>query len=308
MRLAALSGLLVSSLTATGCMVSVDSQALIVRDEKRFSVKGTPQLNLTTFDGAIEIRSWDKPDVLVEIEKRGPTREAVDALVVESDQSGSQITVEVKRPKTESFSGFGLNQSSSAKLTVSVPRETNVVARSGDGSIRVERVTGTIELRTGDGSIRASQVEGAITLNTGDGSVHVDGSSGRLDVDTGDGSVDVAGNLSAVKLRTGDGSIVFRAETTAEMTDDWDIMTGDGSVTLYLPPQFNAELDARTNDGGIRNELRLGSDKAEAEEGVTDNPAPSGEESRRALRGRLGDGGRQLKIRTGDGTIRLRAS
>ena len=32
---------------------------------------GTPDLHLTTFDGAIEIRSWDRPDVLVEIEKRG---------------------------------------------------------------------------------------------------------------------------------------------------------------------------------------------------------------------------------------------
>jgi DUF4097 and DUF4098 domain-containing protein YvlB len=307
MRRAALSGLLVSSLTATGCMVSVDSQALIVRDEKRFSVTGTPQLNLTTFDGAIEIRSWDKPDVLVEIEKRGPTRESVDALVVVSDQSGSRITVEVKRPKTESFRTFGLNQSSSAKLVVMVPRETNVVAQSGDGSIRVERITGTIELRTGDGSIRASQVDGVITLNTGDGSVHVDGGSGRIDVDTGDGSVDVAGNLTAVKLHTGDGSIVYRAESSAEMSDDWDIMTGDGSVTLYLPPQFSAELDARTNDGGIRSELRLAAEKAEAEEGANENP-PSREESRRALRGRLGDGGRQLKIRTGDGTIRLRAS
>lgn len=307
MRLAAFSGLLLSSLTATGCMVSVDSQALIVREEKRFSVTGTPQLNLTTFDGAIEIRSWDKPDVLVDIEKRGPTREAVDALVVEAGQVGSHITVDVKRPRTESFSSFGLNQSSSAKLIVSVPRETNIVAQSGDGSIRIERITGTIELRTGDGSIRASQVDGVMTLNTGDGSVHVDGGSGRIDVDTGDGSVDVAGNLTAVKLRTGDGSIVYRADGIAGMTDDWDITTGDGSVTLYLPPQFSAELDARTNDGGIRNELRLGTDKAEAEEGVA-GPPPSQEESRRALRGRLGDGGRQLRVRTGDGTIRLRAS
>jgi DUF4097 and DUF4098 domain-containing protein YvlB len=288
-------------------MVSVDSQALIVREEKRFSVTGTPQLNLTTFYGAIEIRSWDKPDVLVDIEKRGPTREAVDALVVEAGQVGSHITVDVKRPRTESFSSFGLNQSSSAKLIVSVPRETNIVAQSGDGSIRIERITGTIELRTGDGSIRASQVDGVMTLNTGDGSVHVDGGRGRIDVDTGDGSVDVAGNLTAVKLRTGDGSIVYRADGIAGMTDDWDITTGDGNVTLHLPPQFSAELDARTNDGGIRNELRLGADKAEAEEGVAD-PPPSHEESRRALRGRLGDGGRQLRVRTGDGTIRLRAS
>ena len=58
------------------------------------------------------------------------------------EQDGNQIAVEVKRPKSETFSGFGFHQSASAKLIVSVPQSANVVARSGDGSIRIERVTG----------------------------------------------------------------------------------------------------------------------------------------------------------------------
>ena len=265
MRFAVASGLLVSSITAASCVVGVDSQALIVRDEKRFTVNGTPELQLTTFDGAIEIRSWDKPDVLVEIEKRGPTKEAVDGLRIEADQSGDRITIEVKRPQSETLSAFGIHRSSSAKLIVSAPRMTNVVARSGDGSIRIERVTGNLELRTGDGSIRASDVDGDVKLNTGDGSVHVDGGRGKLDVDTGDGSVEVAGSLTSIRLRTGDGSIVYRGESGARMSDDWDITTGDGSVTLYLPHDFSAELDAHTSDGGIRNELRLAAPAAEAD-------------------------------------------
>jgi DUF4097 and DUF4098 domain-containing protein YvlB len=312
MRFAVAFGVLASSLTATACMVSVDSQAMVEREEKRFTVTGTPNLQLTTFDGAIEIRSWDQPDVLVEIEKRGATREAVDALEVHAEQDGNQVVVEVKRPKSETFSGFGFHHSASAKLIVSVPQRTDVVAHSGDGSIRIERVSGKLSIRTGDGSIRASNVDGDIALNTGDGSVHVDGGRGRLDVDTGDGSVEVAGDLSAVKLRTGDGSIVYRADARTAMTDDWDISTGDGSVTLYLPQDFGAELDARTSDGGIRNELHVGSVQAEAEEGSgaarPERDRERDENSRRAVKGRLGNGGKLLRIRTGDGSIRLRAS
>ena len=315
MRFAVACGLLATSVAATACMVSVDSQALIVREEKRFTVRGAPELRLTTFDGAIEIRSWDQADVLIEIEKRGPTREAVEALIVESDQSGNRITLEVKRPKTETFSGFGLNRSSSAKLIVSVPRTTDVNARSGDGSIRVERLSGRLELHTGDGSIRATDVDGELTLNTGDGSVHVDGAKGKLDVDTGDGGVEVRGSLTSVRVRTGDGSIVYRSDTPVAMADDWDITTGDGSVTLYLPPNFNADLDARTNDGGIRNELKVDGPKAQAEaepEGAGQHPAvtePSLKSySKNTLRGQLGTGGHVLKIRTGDGSIRLRAN
>jgi DUF4097 and DUF4098 domain-containing protein YvlB len=307
MRFAVACGLLVSSVAATSCVVSVDSQALVEREEKRFSVKGTPNLRLVTFDGAIEVRSWDRPEVLVEIEKRGPTRDAVDALVVQAEQDGNKITLEVKRPKSETFSGLGFHRSASAKLIVSVPLNANLAARSGDGSIRIERVTGKLDLNTGDGSIRASDVDGVLTLHTGDGAVHVDNGQGQIDVDTGDGSVEVSGNLTAVKLRTGDGSIVFRADSNVVMSDDWDISTGDGTVTLYLPSDFGAELDARTNDGGIRNELHVAA-QAEADDSGDGNRRERNENSRRAIRGRIGDGGKLLKIRTGDGSIRLRPS
>ena len=281
---------------ASACVVSVDSQGQIVRDEKKFTTDGRPELHLTTFDGAIEVRSWEKPEVLVEIEKRGPTREAVDELRVESNQRGNVIELEVKRPRTESFQGFGFHVSSSARLIVSVPRRCDVIARTGDGSIRVERLEGRLDLRSGDGSIKAADVNGELVLNTGDGSVTVDGAEGRLALETGDGGVNVTGRLSAVKMHTGDGSIVYRAEAGAAMADDWDISTGDGSVSLFLPRVFGAELDAHTGDGSIRNELAIASSTTSS----------SDESSRRTVRGRLGDGGYQLRVRTGDGSITLR--
>jgi hypothetical protein len=146
-------------------------------------------------------------------------------------------------------------------------------------------VTGKLDLNTGDRTIRASEVDGVMTLHTGDGSVHVDNGQGQIDVDTGDGSVEVSGNLTAVKLHTGDGSIVFRGDSRLVMSDDWDISTGDGSVTMYLPSNFGAELDARTSDGGIRNELRVAS-QAEAEGDASARHDPD-ENSRRAVRGRI---------------------
>ena len=91
--------MLVPILLATACTVTLDSQSQISRDEKRFTVTGTPTVHLTTFDGAIEIQSWDKPDVLVEVEKRGSTKEAVAALEVKSSQDGNTIEFEVKKPE-----------------------------------------------------------------------------------------------------------------------------------------------------------------------------------------------------------------
>ena len=284
---------LLAPLALTGCVVDVDSQGQIVRDEKRFAVSGVPDLRLSTFDGSIEIRSWERPDVLVEIEKRGPTREAVDALEIESTQDANRIALEVKQPRRENFTGFGFNQSVNARLIVSVPQRCDVVARTGDGSIRVDRLAGRIELRTGDGSIRASEVSGELKMNTGDGAINVEGAEGQLDLETGDGGVAVTGKLTALRMHTGDGSIAYHAAPGSSMEDDWTISTGDGTVSLYLPSDFNAEIDAHTGDGSVSNELKLTSGSAA---------------DRRSVRGRLGSGGRLLRVRTGDGSIRLRTN
>jgi DUF4097 and DUF4098 domain-containing protein YvlB len=276
------------------CVVSVDSQAQIVREEKRFTVRGVPDVKLTTFDGAIELQASDRDEVVVEIEKRGPTKEAVDALEVTATQDGNRVQVEVKQPRSESFA-IGFNGSASAKLIVSVPRRANIAARTGDGSIRLDGLSGTLELRSGDGSIRVADASGDLRLHTGDGSITVERAEGTLDLDTGDGGVNVSGKLSAVKMHTGDGSIVYRAEPGTIMSDAWDITTGDGGISLSLPTDFDAELDARTGDGSIANDLAIAA-------------AESSGEHRRALRGRLGSGGKTLRLRTGDGGIRLRPS
>ena len=286
-----------------GCVV-VDSQGHITREEKRFTVAGAPELRLVTFDGSIEIRAGDGKDVVVEIEKRGPTKESTEELKVETKQDGDRVEVEVKKPAHEVvFFGVG-RMSPTAKLIVTMPREGNVTARSGDGSIRIEHVHGRLELKTGDGSIRATDIAGHITLSTGDGSVTLEDVGGDLDVDTGDGSVSVAGKLTTVKLHTGDGSITFRAAAGTSMKDDWSLTTGDGGIALYLPPDFGAELDAHTGDGSIRNELDL---KAEAEDRDGDRDHDRNRD-RRTLKGKLGPGGKLLRLRTGDGSIRLKTS
>jgi DUF4097 and DUF4098 domain-containing protein YvlB len=292
--LPAISAAVLLPLALGGCVV-VDSQGHIARDERRFTITGTPELKLTTFDGSIEIRSdADTKTVLVEIEKRGPTKEAIDELKIETKQDGDRIEIEVKRPSREvAIIGFG-RISSTAKLIVTIPRDSNITARSGDGGIRIERVRGRVDLRTGDGSVRATGVGGQLTIATGDGSVAVDDVDGDLDIDTGDGSVSVSGKLGNVRLHTGDGAITLRAESGTAMKDDWSMTTGDGGVALFLPSDFGAQLDAHTGDGTIRNDLKI------------DNKSP--DEGRRTLRGTLGAGGKTLRIRTGDGGIRLKIS
>jgi len=288
--------LLAAATAAAGCVVSLDSQGHTAREEARFDVSGAPDLHVTTFDGSIQIRSWDRNEILVEVEKRGPTEEALKSIEVVTSRDGDRIQVEVRRPSGgDTFFGIGVHTSRSARITVTVPRKANVVARSGDGSIRVDRVDGRSELRTGDGSVKASELRGHLVVHTGDGSVTLQDVAGAVDVTTGDGGVSLSGILEAVQARTGDGSITVRADQGSAMTDDWSVSTGDGSVAIYLPSEFSADIDAHTSDGRVTSDLDV-------------TMTVTGTIDRRTLKGRIGEGGRLLRVRTGDGSIRLRVS
>ena len=289
--------LVATLLAASGCVDIIGSvdvtSKYVERDEKHFTVTGKPDVVLSTFDGSIEIRPWDNAGVQVVVEKRGRDKDDVALIEVHAQQSGNRVEITVTEPEHHGFDIHFNNRS--AKLIVSVPASSDVMAKSGDGSIDIERVTGRLQLRSGDGSIRGWQLGGDVTAHTGDGSIKLDGVEGVLNVDTGDGSIVLAGKLTSVRARTGDGSVTIHADPGSAPNSDWDIVTGDGSVTLEVPDDFGAELDAHTGDGHIRmHDVTLSN--------------VAGTIGKNTVRGRLGRGGRGVRVRTGDGSITLRRS
>ena len=87
--------------------------------------------------------------------------------------------------------------------------------------------------------------------------------------------------------------MVLRIRRGSVMSEDWVITTEDGSVSVELPEGFNADIEADPgSDGRARSDLTLVN-------------VSGGTRNERVLRGRLGQGGHRLLLRTGDGTIKL---
>jgi len=282
----------------TACEVNFNAEAYREREEKRFTVKGAPEVSLDTFDGGIEVRGWDRDEVLVEIEKQGASAEDVKQIVVTARQEGNRIDVEVRGPQTTQLT-VGVHISRQARIIASVPKSSQLELRTADGAVSVERLAGRVDVRSGDGSVRAYQVDGELLVDTSDGSVKLDDVSGRVDVRTGDGSIVIGGTLQHVLARSGDGSITLKARGGSGVAESWDVSTGDGSISLYLPARIDADLDCETGDGRVRTDEGLGFVAAEG--------GSTSEDGRvRALRGKLGNGGRLIHVRTNDGSISVR--
>ncbi len=280
------------AIAASGCVINVDADQVVVREEKQFKVGPGTEITLDTFDGSIQVQSWNQAEVRVEIEKRGPDREVAAALEVQSSQDGNRIRVEAPKPKVaREFIGFGNYSGPSVSFIVRLPETVKLTAVTRDGSIAVEKLTGTVNLRSGDGSIKANAVTGDVTMHTSDGSLSLSDVNGRLSLESGDGSIHVQGRFDDLHVKTGDGSITIEADDGSAMKDDWDISTGDGSISFQIPRTFNAEVDASSRDGRVRSDI----------DGLT--ASSDEDDDRGTLRGRIGSGGHTVTLRSGDGSI-----
>ena len=144
-------------LCSPGCEVNLNTEGLSAREVKTFKVTGQPEIVLDTFDGAIEIHSWDKNEIEVEVEKRAMEQVLLDEIKIDAQQQGDKIILKVTGPSRAEHRGvtIGMHISPTARLRVAVPRSANINATSGDGSIRAEAIDGKIVLHTTDGSVVA---------------------------------------------------------------------------------------------------------------------------------------------------------
>jgi len=252
----------------------------------QYTVKGRPEVRLTTDDGSVRIEAADRPMVDARVTTKG-WRIGPDEVTVTESQTGDRVDIEVRVPHHNWGIEFGHR---SISLVVQVPRESDLEIRTGDGSVNAQPVSGRLRIFTGDGSITAEGLQGDIRLHTGDGSIRATGLQGRLEADTGDGHMEVAGRFEVLDLRTGDGGIDAAVESGSKVSGAWSLRSGDGSITLRLPEDIGAELDAHTGDGHITLDLPVT---------VAGTISPS------TVRGKLGGGGPPLRVQTGDGSIRL---
>lgn len=253
--------------------VIYDTARASARESKSYPVTGAPRVRVETFDGAINVHAWDKPEVMYTAVKRATDDRELQGIKLSAQATGGEVSLRAEFDK--SFAHVYREQggrvttyssNASAEFDLYVPRNATLFVSTGDGRLRVDGVAGELDLRTGDGPIDVTGARGKLRAETGDGRIRIDNFDGDADTRTGDGRITLDGNFRSLSART-----------------------GDGTISLTLPEGANATVE--TNAGSVFNDgVAVAETDAET----------------RVRRWRVGSGGQVFTLRTGEGQIILR--
>ena len=238
---------------------------------KTYPVQGNPELRVSTSDANIRVSTWDKSEIEARVTS-SHYKIGAGGLTIEEHQSGDVVEIGVKYPHAVHVCLFCGYSSDNVEIEIHMPRE------------------GKVNLRTGDGRIELAGLKGSAELKSGDGNVEIEAVDGQLRAETSDGHIRAKGRFDALEVKTGDGRVEVVAEAGSAITTGWRLETGDGSVTLDIPEQLNADVDLHSGDGHIDLEMPV---------------TTSGKLRENEVHGKINGGGNLLVVRTGDGSIRV---
>jgi hypothetical protein len=201
-------------------------------------------------NGGIAVEGSSRGDIAVQ------ARVVATAATVEEAKaiaSRVQVVATAVRVDADGPRNLGRRESWQVSYKLSVPTRTPLSLKTVNGGITVGAVDSRVDLRTTNGGVKLSRMAGDVEGHT---------TNGGIDVDL-DGTAWNGGGL--------------------------DLETTNGGVRLAIPSQYNAHLEAGTQNGNVRIDFPVTVEGTLGKSFSTD----------------LGSGGAPLRVRTSNGAVRI---
>jgi hypothetical protein len=299
---------------------------------KTFTVSPGGRLLMAVSRGTIEVKTGTDNQLAIEVFRKvtraseSKARDILDSHEITFTQEGDTVAVRDKAHRQWSEWSWWGGGNLQVRYTVTIPRQFSLDLKTAGGSITVPDLTGTVALNTSGGSLKVGAIDGPVTAGTAGGSIAVASATGVIEAKTSGGSIEVGEAKAAANLGTSGGGIrvkLARGPLTAKTSggsieigeahaaveavtsggsvtaslagspaEECRLSTSGGSVRLQLPATANADIDAKTSGGSVKTELPV---------------TVQGTARRNELVGKLGAGGRLIRLRTSGGNITLSA-
>ncbi len=304
-------------------IVSISPEAYPDTQEKfhkTIKVEEGKTIEIDNINGAVTVSSWENDYVDVfALKKTRMGRDELDRVTIEiHNNEVLEIITVVDKYNPDKYSFFERlyygfqkrNPKVTVDYTVTIPftcnpgiaKTTNgnvnisgtsgeTLAKTTNGRVHVESVTGHMNAISTNGGIKIMDVDGSADARTTNGKVYIEDVSGTVNAKSTNSGIEIIGATELYSARTTNGNI--KISLREHSSGDMDISTTNGSITLLVPAHFSADVDLKTTNGRIHAENFTITLK---------------QLSKNHLIGTIGSGGRFLKMKTTNGSIKLEKS
>lgn len=235
---------------------------------------GLQTVAVQTTNGAIDYRGDGEKSIAIQAHKvvRAPDQATAAAFM-------QQVQIQVE-PQADTLRIYPTYPKPPRHVEVEVtfmihgPRQINVNGQSTNGEVACQAVSGNVQVQSTNGEIRIAEISGAVNAKCTNGGVNAK----RLTLTAASNFSSQNGN---VRVNVEQGQAPITATTV------------NGSVHVTLPPDYQGQIDARTQNGQVRTSFQ------------TQITA----QSRNRLIGQIGGGGEALlKLQSQNGDVTLAAA
>jgi DUF4097 and DUF4098 domain-containing protein YvlB len=263
--------------------ISADAQTR--RFERHFTVQGKPVVTVQNATGRIQVRAWDKQEVMI-VGQRGSTNVEVD-----TEQVGNRIEI-----ATRVTSGSANSDALRLDYDISVPVESELQVRSDSGNVTVDSVHGDMSFDTVAADLALQDVEGYLVVKSIGGSTICTRCAGRLD------GTSISGNfqllqptMDNVRVQTSSGNILF--DGSFMNRGIYVLKNYSGTIEVRFSSSDSFDVRATSLYGNVINQAPVVPDRHNM-------PAPRIGLAK-SLFGTMNDGRAKVELSSFNGTIKI---
>jgi hypothetical protein len=259
LRIAHITGAPIVHATVVSDDPQTDGDEVSEEFHQTYPLNATGRVSIANINGGVRIAAWDQNEVKVDAVKRASSKEALDELKIEVNNSADSVRIKTEYPDSNWSRGdreTRRHRSASVEYTLMVPRRARLDSvELVNGSLDIEGVEGDVEAACVNGSVKARGLTGEVKLST------------------------VNGGVEATIMRLDD------AKPTS-------LSSVNGSISLTIPANANAQVKASTIHGHITNDFGL--------------QVNDGEFVGHDLNGQIGTGGTRIRLNNVNGSISIK--
>jgi len=225
------------------------------------TVKGIPTVTVLAKDCSVTIHGWDKNEVKYRVSQVSDARNN-EPLGINEDHTDTGVTIKVVNPNSTRDRGGFFRDINRTRVEVYVPRKSNLKI-DANGEIRLENVSGEIDLSGADESINVRDADGKLRLESAGGRIRVIGFRGDVEATSGDGMISLDGDFTKLNASSNEGEIVLTVpdNASADISVDRGTIRSEGIAMTSRGEEADrtkftigkgGALFAIGTDGGIR--------------------------------------------------------